>query len=161
VTGTHRDETGEFKSLEETVLENIDRAATTAEAPAMLAIQQGIFIRNVVIVLAFYTALVAAACTYAIWKVQEQAQSNTDYLIQGCYGGNNDRAREKSLWDTLFFEDARVAEQLGEKITKEERAALKRIEDAVILAYPQIDCTRVDNGDRVVITKTPNPEGGP
>jgi hypothetical protein len=146
-------------TLELQILKNIDEAAKTAEVPASQALQMGIFIRNVVIFLAFYTALVALACTYAVYKVQNQADKNTRYLITSCVFGNEGRSLEKGLWDTVLLEDERLSELEGYKPSAEERAALKRISDAVTKAYPQLDCGKVDDGERVVIT--PTPQGGP
>lgn len=143
------------KSLEESILHSIDKAAASVQAPAQQAIHSVFILRWFVIALAFYAALVAAACTYSLYKVQEQANNNTKYLITSCSSGNVSRGLEKSLWDTLFFESAKLSKIKGEPVTKEEQRAIDRITAKVVLAYPQLDCSQVGAGNRVVIVPSP------
>lgn len=76
----------------------------------------------------------------------DKAVSNSEYLQSSCEQGNISRAEEKSLWDTILLEDAKLSEDQGYVPSKEEEAALQRIEDKVNKLYAQRDCTKVDEG---------------
>lgn len=152
-------ETGEHKSLEEHVLENIDAAAKTSEEPAKAALKTANYVKWVAIFLAFYTAMVAIACTYAIYQVQKANDRVTEYLVDQCDKGNISRASEKNVIDTLIGQELEIAELEGYKPSPEEFAALKAITDAAETAWPQIDCGDVEDGKRIIIL--PSPEGTP
>lgn len=93
---------------------------------------------------------------YVLW---DRYETISDYQKQGCEVGNESRGAEHQLWDTLFAEDKQLAEQMGEKISKEEQEALDRIAALVDKAYPQRDCTKVKSGQ--IVNVTPSPTGGP
>lgn len=93
---------------------------------------------------------------YVLW---DRYDTISDYQKSGCEAGNASRAAEYRLWDTLFAEDKQLAEQLGEKITPEEQAALDRVFALVNKAYPQRDCSKVKSGELVNLTPSPPPSG--
>lgn len=98
-------------------------------------------------------ALVAVLCV-VLWVRLSLIQ---DYQKDSCVAGNEARAAAKDIFDTLFFEDARLAEQMGEEISDEEQAALDRIYAKVLKAYPQRDCDEVSKGNVVDVVPSGTP----
>lgn len=148
------EDTGSHKSLEEHVLENIDQAAKTAVQPATDALKTANFMKGVVIFLAFYTAFVAFACTYAIWQVQKQNNRLTNYLTNTCSEGNRTRAAEREVISTLTGGELELAKKEGYVPTKDELDLINRLDAAADTAWPQRDCSTVDDGKVVEISPT-------
>lgn len=77
------------------------------------------------------------------------------YLEQTCEAGNDARALEAKLWNDLITADEEIAELEGYEVSPEERRALDEVRANVANAYPQRDCTGVQEGEVRNATPTP------
>lgn len=145
--GSHRDETGPHKSLEESVLENIDAAVASAQAPANKAFEKLLTIQKVVIAGIIFVVVFAATTTYSLIRINNIADENQQYLEDTCVSGNTSRASELTFWLAIFAESAKdPANQTPARVAQRE-LYLKKLYNT----YPQVDCTKVKSGERVVV----------
>lgn len=159
MTGTHRDdENNGDTSLEEAILAKIDEAALSAEEPAKQAVQAAntaALLVKIVIVFAFFFSVSSG---YAIYKtqqaldgVEEVSKQNSEYLTVGCEDGNTSRASELSFWMGLIKDSAKKPENQTPEKLAERQSYKKKLQET----YPQLDCSKVKEGERVVIPPAP------
>lgn len=141
----HRDDTGQHKSLEEAVLENIDQAAASIQAPVQGVFNTVVNLKRVVIAGIIFVLAFSTTTVYALIRVDEVADQNQQYLVDGCEAGNESRASELGFWLTLF----EITANDPESKTKVEQARRKIYLDKLYKTYPQVDCTKVKQGKRV------------
>lgn len=154
MVGAHRDDTGQHQSLEEAILENIDQAAVSAELPAKMALEKFLTIKRIVVAGTIFMIIFACTTTYALLKVNEVADENQQYLIDGCLSGNESRASELSFWLVLFTESAKDPVNQTKKALATRKIYLTKLYET----YPQVDCSKVSKGKRVEILPTKPPE---
>lgn len=145
--GKHRDDTSEFKSLEETVLESIDQAAAAVQEPVQEAFSKIVTLKRVVAAGLVFVVAFAVSMLYALVKVDDIADQNQQYLVEGCEYGNTSRASELGFWLAIFADTADNPEAQTPKAKALRKVYLERLYET----YPQLDCSKVKDGKRVVI----------
>jgi DNA repair exonuclease SbcCD ATPase subunit len=91
---------------------------------------------------------------YALWDRQQQLLK---YQKETCRTANEQRAKEKQIWDNLYAQDAKVAAEQGYEVSQSEIDALALVYKDIEAAYPQRDCSKVSKGEVVNIPSTPAP----
>jgi hypothetical protein len=148
--GEHRDDTGSHKSLEEAILENIDQAAEAARAPATKALDTIITIKRIVLAGIVFVVFFALTTVYSLSKINEVSDNNQEYLVNGCVSGNQSRSQELGFWLAIFSEAAKDPKNQ----TAARKAQTQLLINQLHETYPQLDCNKVKDGDRVVIPTT-------
>lgn len=92
------------------------------------------------------------------WMLWDEVQDNSRYLKQGCEAGNEQRAKQKAIFDSMYSEEFALAEQQGIEIPQDELDALDRIYKTIEEAYPQRDCSKVSEGEVVNFSPVPTTE---
>lgn len=149
--GAHSDDTGVHKSLEETILENLDAAALSAEEPAKQAFNTAIVMKRIICFIAVYGVLLGAACTYALYKVADVVNDNQRYLETSCEGANVSRAQEEALLTFI------LNQSFGPKPKGEAKKLLDSFLVKIDETYPQRDCSAVKEGEVVNVTPSTKP----
>lgn len=140
-------------SLEEAILENIDQAAKTAEAPARTAIEKAVSIQRLLVGVAIFCLIFGASITYALIKVDDVSDQNRQYLEDSCTEGNTSRANEKAFWLYIIAVSSKSPENNTPTKKAQTAAFLVKLDET----YPQLDCSKVKDGERVEVP----PKGTP
>lgn len=141
----HRDDTGTHKSLEEAILENIDQAAASVEAPVQEVFGKFVNLKRLFVAVVIFVLAFTATNTYALLKVNDIADQNQQYLEDGCVAGNESRASELGFWLSLFETTANDPESKTTLAKERRKIYLAKL----YKTYPQVDCTKVKSGERV------------
>lgn len=137
---SHRGESGD-PTLEEVVLETLDQAA------GKVTTFKRIVVAGVVFILAF-----SGTTVYALAKIGQIADENQQYLVDGCVSGNESRANELSFWLSLFETTKNDPDQKTPTALQRRKEYMAKL----YKTYPQVDCTKVKVGKRVVIQPKQN-----
>lgn len=88
-------------------------------------------------------------------RIEDKAKLNQNYLVSGCESGNEQRALELTFWLGAVADSAKKPENQ----TPEGKKRLADYRTQLYKAYPQLDCSKVKDGERVVIAPTGAPNG--
>lgn len=151
--GEHRDETQPMKSLEESILENIDAAAESVKEPVLQTQMKLTTIQRFTSWMVVLTVLFCGSTVYTIFQLQKALHKIESYQVRSCEEGNKSRASERGFIQSIFDQ----SEAQIKKPTPQQVKYFNSVREQLIVTYPVLDCSKVKKGQRVVITPGATP----